>query len=248
MRCGRWPQRSSTMSALSDAIREYGPDNLAKVLTEQAHTHAGYRFFNLLYTEPSQIARACDRLGFTELPSFMAWADKVRDNLGAQVGAIEALIDPPIGVDLSACPTVEFPEIHKAMTEQATLRDDFFVDQTDRTYRLPTKAQWDKLAWSYPGGTKRWVETDNDCDDFANGFRGWLAMQGMGNLANGFCGITPYDSAGEIIGGHAVVLVMDSDKKIWFLDPKEGKLYPPTKASLGSYFFAASVKIARAYF
>jgi hypothetical protein len=88
----------------------------------------------------------------------------------------------------------------------------------------------------------------HNCDDYVNAFRGWLATNGLGNTANGFCSLTMYDSAGNMMGGHAVVLVMDSDRKLWFLEPQNGKLYEPTYAKLGGMFFATSVKIARAFF
>jgi hypothetical protein len=81
---------------------------------------------------------------------------------------------------------------------------------------------------------------------------GWLAANNMGNLAIGFCNQTPH-KAGAMIGGHAVAIAVDQDKKVWIIEPQapNGLLLDPkslTAARLGGYWSADSMKLARVFF
>ena len=136
------------------------------------------------------------------------------------------------------------------MTEQCLIRDDVWFDQSDATYRLPTKEMLEKLATEFPGRTRKWLDTRHDCDDFVRAFIGWLASNGMGNLACAFCTQTPYRN-GEMIGGHATVIAVDNLLKVWIIEPQAGLLFEPKSlaaARLGGYWMADSMRLARVYF
>lgn len=231
------------MSELSEAIEAFGTERLAEVLSSQAE----FQVLNLTWSTADEIIPALASMGFTTLDQVLTWVRNVNAALG-NPSAFVYLIDPPVPVSLAGMPTVDMPVIHQAIVDQGKTRDDFFIDQSDRTYCLPTKAEWDLLAATCPVKRRKWVAESFDCDDFSRAFLGWLAMNGLGNTAAGFCAITMYDFGGTLIGGHAVVLVMDADKKLWFLDPQTAKLYEVTYPKLGGAIFGKTVKIARAFF
>lgn len=231
------------MSELTDAIKAAGPESVAAGIANDPT----FRIFNLLWNSAEELIPACDRMGWQTLDDLLAWVRNVNTAIG-DTTTFEALIDPPVSLDLSAMPTVDMPTIHAAVVAQCKLRDDFFIDQSDALYRLPTKSQWELLAASCPIKRRKWAAETMDCDDYTNAFRGWLASKGLGNLAQGFCGMTMYDYQDDLMGGHAVALVMDDTRKLWWLEPQFGKLYEVTHARLGGMIFAKTVKIARAYF
>lgn len=232
------------MSQLSEAIMASGRENVAKMLKENPM----WRIFNMLWTTPEDIIPVCHAMGFETVEDLVTWAARVNAAMAETAQTFERLIDPPLDVNLGLLPSIPFSAIHKAIAEQCLLREDFFIDHSDAAYRLPTKAQWEQIGKAFPARGRKWVASTFDCDDFTRAFVGWLSMRGLGNLAVAFCGITPYDAAGTLLGGHAVALVMDSDKKLWFLEPQDGKLYPPTYSILGGFFAAKTVKLARVYF
>ena len=230
------------MSELSDAIREAGPQTVARAIKDDPE----WQVFNLLWSAPEEIAPACDKMGWQTLDELLAWVRSVNAAVSKQLAFVD-LIDPIIPFTLEGLPTTDMPVIHKAIVDQATVRDDFFIDQSDARYHLPTKSQWDMLAKACPINRRQWVAETMDCDDYARAFMGWLATKGLGNLAQGFCAITSYGADGAMCGGHAVVLVMDNTYKLWFLDPQTARLYEVTYPRLGGAIFAKSVKIARAF-
>lgn len=237
-------QRFAIMTALTEAINAAGLTAVAATLTADPT----WRIFNMLWTAPTDIIKVCNEMGFQTVEDAVGWAARVNAAMGTTAQTFERLIDPPLDVNLGLLPSVPFAEIHKAIAEQCLLREDFFIEQSDANYRLPTKAQWQQIGKAFPMRGRKWIADVQDCDKFAKAFVGWLSMRGLGNMAVAFCGITPYDSAGTMLGGHAVALVMDSDKKLWFLDPQTGNLYEPTFAMLGGFFAAKTVKLARVYF
>lgn len=231
------------MSELTDAIRAAGPEAVAAGIAGDPT----FRVFNLLWNSPEELIPACDRMGWQTLDELLAWVRGVNAAIG-KTETFEELIDPQVSMFLAHMPTVDMPTIHAAIVAQCKLREDFFIDQSDALYHLPTKSQWDFLAASCPIKRRKWTAEVMDCDDFTNAFRGWLAGKGLGNLAQGFCGMTMYDYQDNLMGGHAVALVMDDTRKLWFLDPQPGKLFEVTNPRLGGMIFAKSAKLARVYF
>ena len=186
-------------------------------------------------------------MGWQTVQEVVAWVQSVNIAIHNQAAFVD-LVDPIVAFKLEGLPKTDMPTIHKAIVDQAKTRDDFFIDQSDASYHLPTKAQWDHLASICPINRRKWVAEIGDCDDYARAFMGWLAINSLGNLAHGFCSLTMYDFGGTLIGGHAVVLVMDDTKKMWFLDPQSARLYEVTYPNLGGAIFGKTVKIARAFF
>lgn len=231
------------MTPLKDAITAFGADNLADAL----RANVDFGVLNLMWSDPQELIQDLDAMGFCTVEQVLEWVQNVNFALKNPAEFVR-LVDPVVPITLAGMPTTDMPAIHKAIVSQAKVRADFFIDQSDATYRLPTKQQWETLAKLCPVSRRKWQAETMDCDDYVNAFRGWLATNGLGNTAQGFCSLTMYDNAGNMMGGHSVVLVMDSDRKLWFLEPQNGKLYEPTFAKLGGMFFATSVKIARAYF
>jgi len=231
------------VSELTDAIRAADPYAVARGIKDDPT----FAVFNLLWKTPDEIILAVEKMGWKTLDEMLKWVQEVNAAIRNTL-AFEELIDPPVALTLDGMECVDMPTIHKAIAAQAALRTDFFIDQSDAKYRLATREQLEHLAAICPVRRRKWIAETGDCDDFVNAFRGWLATNGLGNLAQGFCGLTMYDSNGQIIGGHAVVLVMDSTRKMWFLEPQDGRLYEVTYPRLGGMIFSKSVKIARAYF
>lgn len=231
------------MTQLTDTIAAFGADNLLAAL----RADADFGVLNLMFDSPEEIIPALNDMGFGTVDQVLEWVQNVNFAIKSPATFVR-LVDPDVPIKLDGMAKTDMPTIHKAIVTQTAVRPDFFIDQSDATYHLPTKAQWDQLAALCPVSRRKWVNEIMDCDDYVNVFRGWLASHGLGNTANAFCGLTMYDSAGNLMGGHAVVLVMDDTHKLWFLEPQNGKLYEPTYAKLGGMFFAKTVKIARAYF
>jgi hypothetical protein len=232
------------MSQLSEAIAAAGPQAVARAIASDP----AWRVFNLLWTTPDEIAPTCKAMGFETVADVAGWVQRVSAAMGETAATFERLIDPPLDINPALLPSVPFPVIHQAIVDQCQRRDDFFIEQSDAAYKLPTRQQWEQLAQAFPMRGRKWVADSGDCDDFVKAFAGWLSMRGLGNLAVAFCAINPVNAAGDVIGGHAVALVMDADRKLWFCEPQDGKLYPPNYARLGGYFMAAGVKLARCFF
>ena len=231
------------MSQLTDAINAAGPHTVARAIKDDP----AFQVFQLLFDTPEELIPACEKMGWQTLDELLAWVRGANDAIGNTAGFVD-LVDPPVPFGLAGLPKVGMPIIHQAIVDQGKTRDDFFIDQSDATYHLPSKAQWEILANLCPVTRRNWVADVFDCDDRVTAFRGWLATKGLGNLAQGFCSISMYDSLGNLTSGHAVVLVMDDTHKLWFLDPQPGRLFEVTYPRLGGNIFAKTVKIARAYF
>jgi len=233
------------MSQLSDLIRTYPPEKLAPEL----RAYPDFRILNLLWSDPSQLIPMCEKMGWNTVEDVSAWVVKVNAAIG-NTSAFVSMIDPHIDIDYDALARVDFAAIHRAVNEQCNIRSDVWFDQSDATYRLPTKEMLQKLATEFPGRTRKWLDTRHDCDDYVRQFLGWLAANGVGNLACAFCTQTPYRS-GSMIGGHATVIAVDNLLKVWIIEPQDGVLYEPKSiqaARLGGYWTADSMKLARVYF
>jgi len=231
------------MTALQDAIREAGPQAVAAMVRD----NPDFRVFGLLFATPEELIAACDAMEWQTLDELLEWVRKTNDAIGNTASFVN-LIAPPIPFTLAGLPTTDMPTIHAAIAAQCKLTAEFRVDQSDINYRLLSKSQWELLAKLCPINRRGWVAETMDCDDYVNAFRGWLASHGLGNLAQGFGGLTLYDLFGGIVGGHAVVIVMDDTHKLWYLDPQPGKLYPVDYARLGGFITAKTVRVARAFF
>lgn len=123
-----------------------------------------------------------------------------------------------------------------------------YANNADANYRTLSLEQLTTIAKHSPTSTIQWAKETMDCDDFTKGFLGWLALNGLGNLAIGFVGYTAYDVFGNLLGGHAVALAIDNKGTPWFIEPQDGKLYPITYKKLGGYSTAHTIKLEQVVF
>jgi len=237
-------------SEISDYIAAKTPAVVAAQLRELGQSHAGWRVFNMMWTTPNEILAAATSLGWSTRAQAESWVNRMRDTITMQeAGAIEARVYPRLDFDLDAMPQVLYGFIHTQAAAQTLLRSDFFTDQSDRHYRLPSLAQLQRLADIQPFRTRQFASETMDCDDYVRAFLGWLAASGYGNLAIGHASITYYQN-GTLLGGHAVALAVDDTGKVWFIDPQTRGLHDPMKSRTGGAQFwgATELKLARLYF
>lgn len=228
---------------VADYINQHGPAAVARAI----EADPAFSVFNLMWGAPEEILPACQRLGLTTVDDVVGWVHRVNAAVG-NPQAFVSNVDPDLKLDMAAMPTIQWPDIHKAVAEQCKTTDHFFLDHSDRTYRLPTKAQWDAIAAACPSHRRRHSRSEaHDCDDFVRHFQGWLASKGYGNLAHGFAATLHYRGT-AFQGGHAVVLCVDADRKVWQIEPQAGKLFAADYAKLGGFFLADTVRLARLYF
>lgn len=230
------------MSQLTDAIAQAGPDNVANAIRNDP----SFAVFNLLWEQPGQIASACNTMGWQTLDELLAWLRATATAVG-NTSAFATLVDPPAPTTLAGMATAPWPELHKAIHATGLLATDCLLHNSDATYHLPTKAQWEAIAAACP--SSRWKHSgseDHDCDDFVRMALGWLSAKGLGNCAAATAATRHY-WANSPTGGHAVVLVWDDTLTPWQWEPQAGTLHPATFAKLGGNFLATRVEYARVF-
>lgn len=147
------------MSQLTDAIREVGPAAAAAAIASDP----AWRVFNLLWATPEEIIPACDKMGWQTLEQLLAWVQTTASAIGDSV-AFEALIDPPAPVTTAGMKTTPWPPLHVAIHATGLLSADCLLHNSDGTYFLPTKVQWDQIAAACPSAKRKHSGTENmDC-------------------------------------------------------------------------------------
>lgn len=233
------------MSQLTDFIKSYGAQKAA----DYCRSDPSFAVFNLLWSDPEQLIPVCEKMGWQTLDELVQWVEHVNRAIG-NTRAFIALINPSIPIDYSTLEALTFQEIHALIVEQCNIRTDCFFDQSDSKYRLASKTDLEWLAANFPHKTKKWAWDRHDCDDFARSFLGWLASNGLGNLAIGFCAQTHYRNS-QLLGGHATLLCVDTTRKVWIIDPQTGIIAAPkslTAAKMGGFMLADSMQLARVLF
>lgn len=232
------------MNELEAFIAAYPPERLALEL----ESDPAFAMFNLCWTEPQEIAPACAALGLATKEDALRFVIGLQDAVGAAGPAFVNQVDPRIPVSYDSLAMVDWPVIHEAIAKQFKLHSSFRVDQSDRSYRLATHEQLMQIAALCPARRRRWAAERMDCEDFTRAFLGWLAGKGFGNLAIGFCGYLAFDWFGALVGGHAVALAMDTDHRLWLIEPQNGQLYPADYVKLGGFSAAARIELTRAIY
>lgn len=228
---------------ISDYIAQNGVDSVAAFLKSSPD----YAVFNLTWSSPEEILPACNRMGLITIDDVIAFVQRVNAAVGNTL-AFANNVNPDLRLDLQAMKRISWPEIHAAIAAQVKLEPTLMLDHQDAKYFAPTKAQWEMIAKTCPSIRRRHSNSEvHDCDDFVRHFLGWLASKGYGNLAMGYCCTVHYFN-GQAIGAHATVLVLDSDGKVWQIEPQSGALYAPLNPKLGGFFIADEAKAARLFF
>ena len=192
---------------IADYIKQQGSQQVAKALSGDSY----FAVFNLLWNSPDEILPACQRMNLVTTDDVLNWVNRVNVAVGDPKLFADA-VDPDINLDIFSLPTIQWRDIHAAIAKDCKLADGYFLDHSDASYKLPTKEQWELIAKTCPSSRKRHTLTDtHDCEDFSKHFLGWLASKGLGNLA---CGqvVTLHYQGARVLGGHSVILAMDSDK------------------------------------
>lgn len=230
------------MSALTDAIQQAGPDNVAAAIRNDPQ----WAVFNLLWEQPGQIAPACDAMGWQTLEDCLAWVQAVNKAIG-DAKAFSTLVDPDAPHVQAPMKTVPWARLHETLHATGLIAADCLLHNSDGQYRLPTKTQWQDIASACP--SKRWKHSGSevtDCDDFVRMAMGWLSAKGLGNTAAATAS-TRHFLGSQITGGHAVVLVWDDTLTPYQWEPQAGTLHPVTHPKLGGNFLATRLEYARVF-
>lgn len=229
------------MSQLSDAIAQAGAPQVAAAIA----VDPTFTVFNLLWSDPHEIAAACEALGLQTLEDVLAWVRATSTAVG-NAPAFEQLVDPPAPATLAGMATTPWHRLHESIHATGLLASDCMLHNSDATYHLPTKAQWAAIAAACPAKRRRWVNETLDCDDFVRIAMGWLSSKGLGNTAAATVSSRHYMGT-NCTGGHAVVLVWDETLTPWQWEPQTGVLHPANYAKLGGNFLANRVEFARIF-
>lgn len=230
------------MSALTDAINAAGPEQVAAAIKDDP----AWAVFNLMWDQPSQIAPACDAMGWQTVDEVLAWVNATASAIG-DARAFSLLVSPEAPASLVGMKKVAWLRLHEAIHATGLLASDCLLHNSDAEYHLPTKQQWEAIAQACP--SKRWKHAGNDaldCDDHVRMALGWLSSKGLGNCAAAFTA-TRHLVGTQVTGGHAVVLVWDDTLTPWQWEPQRGTLHPVTWPKLGGNFLAQRVEYARIF-
>lgn len=230
------------MSALTDAIQQAGPDNVAAAIRNDP----AWAVFNLMWEQPSQIAPACEAMGWTTLEEVLAWVNATAAAIG-NAQAFSTLVDPDAPHVQAPMTTVPWARLHESIHATGLLAADCLLHNSDGQYRLPTKQQWQEIAAACP--SKRWKHSGSerfDCDDSVRMALGWLSAKGLGNCAAAFTA-TRHFLGSNPTGGHAVVLVWDDTLTPWQWEPQTGVIHPVNFPKLGGNFLANRIEYARVF-
>jgi hypothetical protein len=231
---------------ISDYIAHYGADSVAATL----RTQPAFAVFNLCWHAPADILPACNALGLATVEQAQAYALNLHNAIG-NGAQFAALARPTVPLDLDLMAGIRWTDIHAAVRATGLLApdNDLDINNGDRSYLMPTLAEWEALARAFPGRNRRHTGSGerHDCDDFTKEFLGWLSSLGYGNLSGGRCCLRMFDPV-RVLGGHALVLIITADAGIRWLEPQGGIVYPLTRTQLGGFMFATRVQIGELIF
>lgn len=230
------------MSQLTDAIRDAGPDNVAAAIRNDPT----WAVFNLMWDQPSQLIPACEAMAWTTVEEVLAWVQATNAAVG-DAKAFSMLVDPEAPVDMAGMKTIAWPKLHETIHATGLLAPDCLLHNSDGTYHLPTKAQWEAIAAACP--SKRFKHSRSealDCDDHVRIALGWLSSKGLGNCAAAMVATRHYMHL-VLVGAHAVILVWDDTLTCWQWEPQAGTLHPVTYPKLGGAFLATRLEYARVF-
>lgn len=234
------------MTELETWISAYPPPALAqRLLADPA-----FASFNMLWKSPSSIAPVCNFFGLATMSDALAFAAALLDGSGwvTYRDKLSAWLNPRPGVTLAEVEAVPWADVEPIMAGPLIPKDStYWVKPTDGTLYLPTPAQLATIIGNCPAKFLPWHKEDNDCDDRAWQFKGWMSSHGLGQCAIAFCCYEPY-SGTTLQGGHALGLAICKDRQPYLAEPADGKVYPITQTNLGGFFFANRIAVSLAVF
>jgi hypothetical protein len=254
---------AQTSESISAYIARRGAPAVADDLKAAALGHSGWRFFNLRWNWPDQIAAAFQRTGLVTIGDALAWAQKMGNVLShADVEQMEREFGVlPEGIDLNRLPSATVEAIHvQYIAAQANATGGICGlsanheawPNGDRSYRLATEGNWKQLLQAYPGAMKPYSAL-NDCEKSVDNFKGWLCSLRLGQLACAKAWLDVYSGTQKASSGHVVAIVVMSGGTVMFVEPQERALLPLTCTQFrgyrgepeSMYFTATATRIAR---
>lgn len=255
---------AQTSESVSAYIARRGASALATDLRALALRHAGWRYFNLRWHWPDQIADAFHRAGILTVSDAVAWAARMANALShADVEQMEREFGIlPEGIDLARLPIVAVEAIHVQYIAAQANSTNGICGLTaehqawpngDRGCKLATEDNWNALLQAYPGALKPYSPTVNDCEKSVDNFKGWLCGLRLGQLACAKAWLDMYSGTRRASVGHAAAIIVTNMGKAMFIEPQERALLPLThtefrgyRGDLESMFFkATATRIAR---
>lgn len=227
-------------ASVDDWLRTTGTGPAHAQLQRLGEDHACWKVLGLLWQQPEQIAPAARAMGINTTEQAAQLAQALADTLGqVRCEVLARLANPaplPVGDHIGTMRRTNWADVRAAIKAQ-TLSDGIGWYGSDATFALPSRAQLEYIAAVQPMRHLQWRETQMDCDDFVQGFRGWLARNGLGNLAIGYASVSYYSGAVKL-GQHAVAVSMDDTGRVWFIDPQTTGLHDPITSRLGGFTLA----------
>lgn len=228
---------TTSAASVDDWLRTTGTAQAHAQLQRLGEEHAGWKVLGMLWPQPDLIAPAARAMGITTTEQAAQLAQALADTLGMpRADALARLSNPPplpAGDHIGTMRRANWADVRAAIKAQ-TLSDGIGWYGSDATFALPSRAQLEHIAAVQPMRQVLWRETLMDCDDFVQGFRGWLARHGLGNLAIGYASVSYYAGSGKL-GQHAVAVAMDDTGRVWFIDPQITGLHDPITSRLGGF-------------
>lgn len=224
------------MSELTNYISQQGPDNVLAQIRSTPYWWA----LSMAVKSGKDLFHVVKTMGWTTLADVVEWVN-ASQTLIQHRETWARLVNPGTWVKADGLGTVSWLALDDARFAQCSSDPDYQRMNSDATYLIPTEAQLRQIAADCPSWRMQYVPERNDCDDFVAAARGWLASQGLGNLAAGKVGIRAYE-AGQVIYGHAVLLCFSREAAsgpitAWWWEPQDGKLYPVSFTRLGANIF-----------
>jgi hypothetical protein len=255
---------AQTSESVSAYIARRGEAAVAADLKAAAKTHAGWRYFNLRWQWPDQIAGALERAGIATVADARAWADRMASGFShADVEQMEREFGwLPDGIDPDLLSSATVGAIHiQYIVAQANATngvcgltpDHEAWPNGDPSYKLATVDNWNALLLAYPGALRPYSATHNDCEKSVDNFKGWLCNMRLGQLACAKAWLEIYSGTQKATSGHVTAIVVTSTGTAMFVEAQERTLQPlwytqfrGYRGDLESFFFkATATRIAR---
>ena len=97
------------------------------------------------------------------------------------------------------------------------------VHWLDSKYQVIDKTELEDFCRQLPAWKTKYVAESHDCDDFAIATKAYLAEQGYGNLACGYCEYNAYNGDEHVLS-HAVNIIVvkeDGELKPYLIEPQK---------------------------
>jgi hypothetical protein len=256
--------RAQTSDSVASYITRRGAAAVASDLKAAAKTHAGWRYFNLRWQWPDQIAAAFQRTGIETVTDAVAWAHRMGNAFShTDVEQMEREFGfLPEGIDPALMPSASVEAIHVQYIAAQANATHGVTGLTanhqawpngDPSYKLASEENWIALLQAYPGALKPYHPVTNDCEKSVDNFKGWLSNMRLGQLAFAKGWLEMYSGTQKSPIGHVAGVVVTSSGKAMFVEPQERALLPLTHTQFrgfrgdmeSAFFKATATRIAR---